>query len=47
MEGIPAAILGRAFDPFYRAEASRNRETGVESEAGAGARFWFVLPHNG
>jgi len=64
-EGIPAASLGRVFDQFYRAEESRNRETGgaglglaiakgivaahrgeigVESEPGAGARFWFVLP---
>ncbi|MBI3959247.1 MAG: HAMP domain-containing histidine kinase [Chloroflexi bacterium] len=64
-EGIPAASLGRVFDQFYRAEESRNRETGgaglglaiakgivaahggeigVQSEAGAGARFWFVLP---
>ena len=67
-EGIPAASLGRVFDQFYRAEESRNRETGgaglglaiakgivaahrgeigVESEPGAGARFWFVLPRNG
>lgn len=64
-EGVPAASLGRVFDQFYRAEESRNRETGgaglglaiakgiveahggtigVESEPGAGARFWFVLP---
>lgn len=64
-EGIPAASLGRVFDQFYRAEESRNRETGgaglglaiakgivtahggeigVESQPGAGARFWFVLP---
>ena len=27
-EGIPAASLGRVFDQFYRAEESRNRETG-------------------
>ncbi len=67
-EGIPAASLGRVFDQFYRAEESRNRETGgaglglaiakgivaahggeigVESEPGAGARFWFVLPRQG
>jgi len=26
--GIPADALDRVFDPFYRVEASRNRETG-------------------
>jgi len=67
-EGIPAPILGRVFDQFYRAEESRSRETGgaglglaiakgiveahggqigVESQPGAGARFWFVLPREG
>lgn len=67
-EGIPADSLERVFDQFYRAEESRNRETGgaglglaiakgivaahggeigVESQPGAGARFWFVLPSEG
>lgn len=63
--GIDPASLGRVFDQFYRAEQSRNRETGgaglglaiakgiveahggqigVESQPGAGAHFWFLLP---
>jgi signal transduction histidine kinase len=26
--GIPEELLGRAFEPFFRAESSRSRETG-------------------
>ena len=39
--GIPAAEVGRLFEPFHRAHTAGTRDVGGEGE---GATFMFVLP---